>query len=128
MYLTVLRSHSREGHLQYLRSLEADLSNAAQVEDYGAEESESVAGSYIDKEGEAVACELGIKYPTLQAIYAGKLNKESIQVISTYDIIYNIICSYMISLLISHMFQVQGKKTYAGQTTSAAYHHFTGKE
>ncbi len=26
------------------------------------------------------------------------------------------------------MFQVQGKKTYAGQTASAAYHHFTGKE
>ena len=44
VYLTVLRSHSREGHLQYLRSpgLEADLSNAAQVEDDGAEESESV--------------------------------------------------------------------------------------
>ncbi len=93
-------------------------------------------GSSIDKEGEAGACELGIRYPTLQAIYAGKINKQSIQVISTYDIIYNIICSYMISLLISHtymisllishMFQVQGKKTYAGQTASAAYHHFTG--
>ncbi len=26
------------------------------------------------------------------------------------------------------MFQVQGKKLYAGQTASAAYHHFTGKE
>jgi hypothetical protein len=25
VYLTVLRTHSREGHLQYLRSLEADL-------------------------------------------------------------------------------------------------------
>ncbi len=87
-----------------------------------------MAGSSNDKEGEAVACELGIKYPTLQAIYAGKLNKESIQGISTYDIIYNIICSYMISLLISHMFQVQGKKTYAGQTASAAYHNFTGNE
>jgi hypothetical protein len=138
VYLTVLRAHSREGHLQYLQSLEADLFNAAQIEDDGAEESESVPGSSIDKEGEAGACELGIRYPTLQAIYAGKLNKQSIQVISTYDIIYNIICiymisllishTYMISLLISHMFQVQGKKTYAGQTASAAYHHFTGKE
>jgi hypothetical protein len=36
--------------------------------------------------------------------------------------------SYMISLLISHRFQVQGKKTYAGQTASAAYHQFTVKE
>ncbi len=96
MYLTVLRAHSREGHLQYLQSLEADLFNAAQIEDDGAEESESVPGSSIDKEGEAGACELGIRYPKLQAIYAGKLNKQSIQVISTYDIIYNVICSYMI--------------------------------
>ena len=63
MYLTVLQSHSSGSHLQHLLSLEADLFNAAQVEDDGAEESESVAGSSIDKEGEAVACELGIKYP-----------------------------------------------------------------
>jgi hypothetical protein len=98
--LTVLRAHSREGHqshdgrhLQYLRSLEADLFNAAQIEDDGAEESESVPSSSIDKEGEAGACELGIRYPTLKAIYAGKLNKQSIQVISTYDFIYNIICN-----------------------------------
>ncbi len=30
VYLTVFRAHSREGHLQYLLSLEADLSTAAQ--------------------------------------------------------------------------------------------------
>jgi hypothetical protein len=29
-YLTVLRAHSREGHLQYLKSLKADLADAAQ--------------------------------------------------------------------------------------------------
>jgi hypothetical protein len=45
--------------------------NVAQVEGYGADESESVAGSSIDKEGEAGACELCIRYPTFQAIYAG---------------------------------------------------------
>jgi hypothetical protein len=38
-------------------------------------DAKSVAGSSIDKEGEAGACELGIRKPTLQAIYAGKLNK-----------------------------------------------------
>jgi len=97
VYLTVLRAHSREGHLQYLLSLEADLSTAAQDEGDGGEESESVAGSCIDKEGEAGACELGIRYPTLQAIYAGKLNRQSIQVISMYDIMYDIIACYMIS-------------------------------
>jgi hypothetical protein len=48
----------------------------------GGEESEFVPGSSIDKEGEAGACELDIRYPTLQAIYAGKLNRQSIQVIS----------------------------------------------
>jgi hypothetical protein len=38
-----------------------------------------VAGSSIDNEGEASACELGIRYPTLalQAIYAGKLNRQT---------------------------------------------------
>ena len=32
VYLTVLRAHAREGHLQYLRSLEADLADAEQDE------------------------------------------------------------------------------------------------
>jgi hypothetical protein len=41
VYHTVLRAHSREGHLQYLLSLEADLSNAAQDKGDGAEKSES---------------------------------------------------------------------------------------
>ena len=97
VYLTVLRAHSREGHLQYLRSLEADLADAAQEEDDAAEE--SVAASAVDKEGEAGSCELGIRYPTLQSIYAGKLNKQSIQV----NIIHDIMCWYMISCLISCM-------------------------
>jgi hypothetical protein len=65
-----------------------------------------VVGSSIDKEDEAVACEIGIRYPTLLAIYAGKLNKQSIQVIFTSDIIYDIISCYMISYMISDMFQV----------------------
>jgi hypothetical protein len=75
-------------------SLEADLADAAQEEEGdGAEE--SVAASAVDKEGEAGACELGIRYPTLQSIYAGKSNKQSIQV---YDInlkSYNIISYIM---------------------------------
>ena len=85
VYLTVLRAHAREGHLQYLRSLEADLADAEQ--DEGDDAVESVPASSIDKEGEAGACELGIRYPTLQSIYAGKLNKQSIQANIIYDII-----------------------------------------
>jgi hypothetical protein len=99
VYLTVLRAHSREGHLQYLRSLEADLADAAQEEEGdGAEE--SVAAPAVDKEGEAGACELGIRYPTLQSIYAGKLNKQSIQVYIIYDIMFCIMISYLISCMI----------------------------
>ena len=86
VYLTVLRAHAREGHLQYLRSLEADLADAEQ--DEGDDAGESVPASSIDKEGEAGACELGIRYPTLQSIYAGKLNKQSIQANIIYDIIH----------------------------------------
>jgi hypothetical protein len=97
VYLTVLRAHSREGHLQYLRSLEADLADTVQDEGDGAEE--SVSASSLDKEHEAGACELGIRYPTLQSIYAGKLNKQSIQV----HIICDIIDMYMISPMISYM-------------------------
>jgi hypothetical protein len=98
VYLTVLRAHSHEGHLQYLRSLDADLADAAQEEgDGGAEE--SVPASSIDREGEAGACELWIRYPTLQSIYAGKQNKQCILVIIIYDIMF----LFMISLLISYM-------------------------
>ena len=63
----------------------------------GAEE--AVTASTVDKECEAGACELGIRYPTLQSIYAGKLNKQSMQV----NIIHDIIVIFMISLMISHM-------------------------
>ncbi len=58
LYLTVLWTHSREGHLQYPRSLETHLADTVQDEGDGAGESFSV--SSVDKEGEAGACELGI--------------------------------------------------------------------
>jgi hypothetical protein len=63
-YLEVLLAHSREGHLQYLRSLEADLADAEQ--DKGEVAADSVAASAVDKDCDAIACELGIQCPTLQ--------------------------------------------------------------
>jgi hypothetical protein len=101
VYLTVLRAHSREGHLQYLQSLEADLADRDAEQDGGdgAQTEESVSASTVDKECEAVACELGIQYPTLQSIYSGKLNKQSIQV----HIIYDIRDLYMILSLTSRI-------------------------
>jgi hypothetical protein len=80
-----------------MQSLEADLADAEQDGGDGAEE--SVSASTVDKECEAVACELGIRYPTLQSIYSGKLNKQSIQV----HIIYDIKDLYMILSLISRI-------------------------
>jgi hypothetical protein len=87
VYLTELRAHSREGHLQYLRSLEADLADAEQDDSEGEVAEESSSASTVDKECEAGACELGIRYQTLQSIYAEKLNKQSIQANIIYDII-----------------------------------------
>ena len=83
--------------MQYLKALEADLADAAPEDGDGAEE--SVSAATVDNECEAVSCELGIRYPTLQSISAGKLNKQSIQV----NIIYDIIVIFLISFMISHM-------------------------
>ena len=71
----------------------------AAAQDEGEVAEESVAVSSIDREGEAGACELGIRYPTLQSILAGKLTRQSIQV----HIAYDIITVYMISYLMSYM-------------------------
>jgi hypothetical protein len=76
---------------------EADLADAAEDESDCAEE--SVSASSVDKEGEADACELGIRYPTLQSMDAGKLTKQSIQVYIMYDVMY----SFMISSVITHI-------------------------
>ncbi len=57
--LSVLQAHSSKGHLQYLRSLEADLAGSAQVDGKDAAE-ECLAASSVDKDVDACACELGI--------------------------------------------------------------------
>jgi hypothetical protein len=57
VYRTVLMAHSCEGHLQYLRSLEADLANAVEDEGEIAASEESVSASTVDtsKEPESEA-------------------------------------------------------------------------
>ncbi len=69
-----------------LADAEADLADAEQ--DGGEDAADAMAESAVDKDCEATACELGIRYPTLQSIYAGKLNKQSIQANIIYDIIH----------------------------------------
>ena len=61
-----MRWHVRAGHLQYLRSLDTDAAG----DDMGGEDG---PGNLVHaKNAEALPCELGIRYPTLQAILARK--------------------------------------------------------
>ncbi len=79
VFLCILRHHVREGHLQYLQKLQADL---AACED----DSEEVviptraAEDWLAR-NDSISCELGIQYPALQAILSGRKNHQSLMVI-----------------------------------------------
>ena len=67
VFLTILRHHVREGHLQYLRELRADIyaeDNADLDETFTI--SEDVATETA--KNDSVPCELGLSYPLLQSI------------------------------------------------------------
>ena len=83
IFLTILRWHARAAHLQYLRNLEVDLADA-EAEDDGPASASVVARLEAEK-NDAISCELGIRYPTLQSIM-GARNHLSIQV--QHDIYY----------------------------------------
>ena len=71
-----MRWHVRSAHLQYLRNLEIDLADADGGDDLSLE---FVTEMEADK-NDGISCELGIRYPTLQSIMAGKKNHLSLQV------------------------------------------------
>ena len=73
VFLCIMRWHVRAGHLQYLRSLDADANDC---EGGGKEEAEDMLGcpSPARLTHDSLPCELGIRYPNLQAILAGKRN------------------------------------------------------
>lgn len=75
-----MRWHVRAGHLQYLRSLDAD---AEDCEGGGEGEAEDMLGcsSTTRLTHDSLPCELGIRYPTLQAILAGKRNIQTTMVL-----------------------------------------------
>jgi hypothetical protein len=58
VYLTVLKTHARAGHLSYLRTLEADLADAATAEDDASEE-----------EDHGTCLSLVISYTTSHSLY-----------------------------------------------------------
>ena len=77
VFLCILRHHVREGHLQYLRQLQSDL---AGDEDIDAEEvAASRKEDYLAR-NDSISCELGIRYPVLQAILSGRKNHQSLMV------------------------------------------------
>ena len=58
----------RAAHLQYLRNLEVDLADAEEDDD-----AISVISSLEADKNDGISCELGIRYPTLQAIMSGNI-------------------------------------------------------
>ena len=70
-FLCIMRWHVRAGHLQYLKSLDADADAAADLDNTGADGQKSYSKANIQ---DALPCELGIRYPILQAIMSGKRN------------------------------------------------------
>jgi hypothetical protein len=78
VFLTILRWHVRAAHLQYLRNLDIDLTDA-EDDDY-TDRLGAILEIEADK-NDGISCELGIRYPTLQTIVSGrKKNHLSIQV------------------------------------------------
>ncbi len=79
VFLTILRHHVWEGHLQYLNKLRADLyaEDNVEIDEYfnsqDRMEAKSAANDYLP-------CELGLRYPLLQSIMAGRRNHQTIQV------------------------------------------------
>ena len=70
-----MRWHVRDGHIQYLRNLQVDLEDAD-----GEEDDDTDLRLLIADKDDGISCELGIRYPTLQAIMSGDKNHQTIQV------------------------------------------------
>ncbi len=72
VFLTILRPHIREGQLQYLQKLHADLAD---------EDSETVLLRQSAEEwlarNDSISCELGIRYLVLQAILSVRKNHQT---------------------------------------------------
>ena len=80
VYLSVLKAHARAGHLSYLQGLEEDLKDAAAEEDEAPREEDPVTDEQLETMVETGSSELGLRYPTLQAMFSGKKTRQRIQV------------------------------------------------
>ena len=75
VFLTILRCHVRAGHIQYLRNLQTDLEDSE-----GQGDDDIDINSLMADRDDGISCELGIRYPMLQAIMSGDKNHQTIQV------------------------------------------------
>ncbi len=77
MFLTILQYHVREGCLQYLLKLRADLCGEEDEPGPGGD-SERFQNLPVDDYGKlvernaSISCDLGLRYPLLQSIFAGR--------------------------------------------------------
>ena len=79
VFLTIQRYHVREDHLQYLLKLRADLGCGGEPEDD--ESIQSLRGqSNLSEKNDSISCDLGLRYPLLQSIFAGQKNHQTLQV------------------------------------------------
>lgn len=89
VFLTILRCHVREGHLQYIQMMETDVRDCIlDVEPDLQDEDDSLGSKIVDK-NESISCDLGIRYPTLQAILSGKKNIQTTHVHTLQNILDN---------------------------------------
>ena len=89
VFLTILRHHVREGHLQYLHKLRADLL----AEDTEDTDEVYKCNDILEDEAaknDSLPCELGLRYPLLQSIMSCKRNHQTLQVVP-YSIRYRIL-------------------------------------
>ena len=73
--------HVREGQLQYLLKLLADLIGGEDDDDqHAALAMERVEGEKRKSaNNDSISCDLGLRYPLLQSIYAGSMNYQTLQ-------------------------------------------------
>ena len=82
VFLTIMRYHVREGHLQYLLKLRTDLTGGGEDD-----EDQNAARAMERIEGEkrksvkddSISCDLCLRYPLLQSIFAGSKNHQTLQ-------------------------------------------------
>lgn len=81
VFLTILRYHVREGQLQYLLKLRADLTGGEEDEDENtARAMQRIEGEKrMSAKNDSISCDLGLRYPLLQSILAGSKNHQTLQ-------------------------------------------------